>query len=311
MSDLSKKVEASVKRLRTFEPPEGYYLAFSGGKDSVVVKALCDLAGVKYDGHYCLTTADPPELVRFVRDRHRDVSIDKAFYPDDYRNERLAGEQITMWNLIPEERFPPTRLMRYCCKKLKERGGAGRVIVTGVRWAESVNRRDNQGPVVIHGINAADELEGQESLFDDDPTIQRSKRFDSAVLMADNDENRKLVEFCYMHHKTTVNPIVEWEDAEVWEFIKAERIPYCDLYNRGYERLGCIGCPMSRPKKRLAEFEAFPKYKYHYFKAFERMLEKRRERAERVPGKSVWKGMDGRELEHPTAQDVFNWWLSE
>jgi phosphoadenosine phosphosulfate reductase len=249
--------------------------------------------------------------VRFVRDRHADVSIDKAFYPDDYRNERLAGEQITMWNLIPEKLMPPTRLVRYCCEKLKERGGDGRVIVTGVRWAESVNRRDNQGPVVIQGINAADELEGQESLFDDDPTIQRSKRFDSAVLMADNDENRKLVEFCYQHHKTTVNPIVEWEDSDVWEFIKAERVPYCELYDCGYTRLGCIGCPMSRPRKRLAEFEAFPKYRYHYLKAFERMLEKRRERAEREPGHSVWKDMDGHELEHPTAQDVFDWWVSE
>ena len=44
------KVDVAIKRLRAFEPPEGYYLAFSGGKDSVTVKALMDLAGVKYDG---------------------------------------------------------------------------------------------------------------------------------------------------------------------------------------------------------------------------------------------------------------------
>ena len=28
------KVELAIMRLREFEPPEGYYLAFSGGKDS-------------------------------------------------------------------------------------------------------------------------------------------------------------------------------------------------------------------------------------------------------------------------------------
>lgn len=46
------KVETAIQRLQTFEPPEGYYLAFSGGKDSVVIKSLADMAGVKYDAHY-------------------------------------------------------------------------------------------------------------------------------------------------------------------------------------------------------------------------------------------------------------------
>lgn len=33
------KVQVAIDRLKAFEPPEGYYLAFSGGKDSVVIKA--------------------------------------------------------------------------------------------------------------------------------------------------------------------------------------------------------------------------------------------------------------------------------
>ena len=39
------KVETAIKRFQTFEPPEGYYLAFSGGKDSCVIKALADMRG--------------------------------------------------------------------------------------------------------------------------------------------------------------------------------------------------------------------------------------------------------------------------
>lgn len=42
MSDLQNKVRKSIERLKAFEPEEGYYLAFSGGKDSVVCKALLD-----------------------------------------------------------------------------------------------------------------------------------------------------------------------------------------------------------------------------------------------------------------------------
>lgn len=147
---LSDKVRKSLDRIKTFCPEEGYYLAFSGGKDSVVCKALLDMAGVKYDAHYRVTSVDPPELVRFIRDKHPDVDREIPKYDD--------GKPITMWNLIPREMMPPTRIARYCCKYLKEDGGDGRMTVTGVRWAESVNRKANQGIITIHSKKVAKEL---------------------------------------------------------------------------------------------------------------------------------------------------------
>lgn len=90
------KIDVAIERLKTFEPPEGYYLCFSGGKDSVVIKALADMAGVKYDAHYNVTSVDPPELVRFIKDKHPDVDMD---YPRDKN-----GDVITMWNLIPKKK---------------------------------------------------------------------------------------------------------------------------------------------------------------------------------------------------------------
>lgn len=110
------KVEKAIKRLQAYEPPEGYYLCFSGGKDSVVIKALADMANVKYDAHYSVTSVDPPELVRFIKREYPEVIFD---YPRDKN-----GNRINMWNLIPTKTMPPTRLVRYCCATLKERGGA-------------------------------------------------------------------------------------------------------------------------------------------------------------------------------------------
>lgn len=135
------KVQVAIDRLKAFEPPEGYYLAFSGGKDSVVIKALADMAEVKYDAHYNHTSVEPPELVRFVREHHKDVAIEWHMDKD--------GNRITMWNLIPKRSFPPTRIARYCCQELKEHGGDGRMTITGVRWAESANRRNNQGHITV------------------------------------------------------------------------------------------------------------------------------------------------------------------
>lgn len=107
-----------------------------------------------------------------------------------------------------------------------------------------------------------------------------------------------MVEVCYKRHKTTLNPIIEWTDRDVWEFIHAEHIPYCELYGEGMNRLGCIGCPMAGTKGREKEFLRWPQYKENYILAFDRML---KERIRRGKYDSTWR--------LATARDVFNWWM--
>lgn len=260
---VEDKVQNSIDALRSFEPPEGYYLAFSGGKDSVVVKHLCDMAGVKYDAHYNVTSVDPPELVQFIKEKYPDVHRDIPHDED--------GKPITMWNLIPRMKVVPTRIMRFCCEELKERGGVGRMTLTGVRWAESARRKKHQGLAVIIDNNT--------------------------VLNNDNEETRELLESCYRLRKTVVNPIINWEDEDVWEFIHRENIPYCKLYDEGEKRLGCIGCPLSGSRTMERDFARYPKYKELYLKAFGTMIAER-ERA----GLSI-KGWE-------TPEKVMEWWLS-
>lgn len=273
------KVQLAIERLQAYEPEEGYFLAFSGGKDSVVIKALADMAGVKYDAHYNITTVDPPELVHFVKSLD-DIHIDAQTYDD--------GRRITMWNLIPKKLMPPTRIARYCCQYLKETNGYGRVTVTGVRWAESVNRRKNQGEMTIYSKSAAKEL--------DKAGIQYTKtQRGGIVLNLDNADSRDAMEMCYRTRRTLINPIVDWDDGDVWEFIHKYNIPYCKLYDEGYKRLGCIGCPMGSTKHRVSEFERYPKFKRQYLKAFEKMLNRIKESG----CATTWESAD----------DVFNWWM--
>ena len=61
MSELQSKVEKAIMRLKAFEPPDGYYVAYSGGKDSDVIRILAQLAGVKHELVHNLTTVDAPE----------------------------------------------------------------------------------------------------------------------------------------------------------------------------------------------------------------------------------------------------------
>ena len=239
------KLEVSIERIKQIEPRGGsWYLAFSGGKDSCVIKALCDMAGVKYDAHYRVTSVDPPELVRFIKDKHPDVSID---FPRD-----KDGKVITMWNLIPKKTMPPTRMVRYCCQYLKEDGGEGRDKITGVRWDESNRRKKNRAGLEV------------------DTSSRKGWQSDRNKLDPDNmDED--MVRYCMQSKGFILNPIIDWTTDEVWEFIHRYNIPYCELYDQGFKRIGCIGCPMSAHRKK--ELDRYPKFKEAYLRAFDRMIQ--------------------------------------
>lgn len=256
------KLEVSIERIKQIEPRGGsWYLAFSGGKDSCVIKALCDMAGVKYDAHYRVTSVDPPELVRFIKDKHPDVSFEFPRYKDE--------KVITMWNLIPKKKLPPTRITRYCCQYLKEDGGEGRDKITGVRWEESVRRKSTRSG-----------LEVEQKINDKDRT-----RLDPDNMDED------MVRYCMQSKGFILTPIIDWTTDEVWEFIHRYNVPYCDLYDKGFKRLGCVGCPMNTHQ--VEELERYPRIKAAYIRAFERMLEKLD---------------DKKRVSWESGEDVMTWW---
>lgn len=278
------KVQTAIDRLRAFEPKDRpYWLAFSGGKDSCVILELAKMAGVKFEAHYNVTSVDPPELVRFVKKVHPEVSFDIPHDKD--------GKPISMWTLLKKNTMPPTRVARYCCKELKESCGKGTITITGVRWAESNNRRVNQGAITIADKKAELIPEVQAANF-----TQTQKG--GVVLNDDNDEARRAVEVCFRTRKTLVNPIIDWSDDDVWEFIHKNNVPYCELYDKGKKRLGCIGCPMNTATRKQ-ELDEYPKYKEQYLRCFDKMMQNLKDRG--LYEKCNWK----------TGKDIYNWWVGE
>ena len=275
MSDLEQTAIERLKlasdmSLRLFQQP--LVITYSGGKDSDVLLHLAQASGIPFLVLHSLTTADAPETVRHVYDTFYRLEckgikcdVDKHVQPD--------GSRVTMWNLIPRKLMPPTRLVRYCCEKLKEGGGKGRFIATGVRWAESTARKRRGGLEVL-----------------------TSKPQNKLILSNDNDENRRLFETCQLKGKRVVNPIVDWQTADIWDYVGAEKIPMNPLYCEGFCRVGCIGCPMAS-KARIMEFARYPKIKAAYIRAFDRMLEERRLR--------------GKSCQWQSGVDVFHWWMED
>ena len=252
--------------------------AYSGGKDSDVMLELFKRSGVPFEVHNSHTTADAPQTVYHIRDVFRDLELQGIKCNIDY-HVQSDGSRITMWNLIPIKLMPPTRLVRYCCSVLKESGCANRMIATGVRWDESTKRKDREAFEVIRHTKK-----------------EKIRVSDEKMLLTDNDDTRKLFEQCQLKGKTVVNPIIDWTDLDIWQFINQENLDVNILYQCGYDRVGCIGCPMAS-KARWGEFSDFPKYKNMYIGAFDRMLAARKAR--------------GLETEWKSGEAVFDWWMED
>lgn len=254
------KEQKAIERMKlAAEMSEAYYkqpliVTTSGGKDSDVCLRLAKAAGIRYEVQHNHTTADAPETVYHVRETFRRLELDGIKCTVNWPT--YKGAPVTMWTLIPQKLMPPTRLARYCCAVLKEGGGKGRMITTGVRWAESAARKKNRG---IYETLASD----------------ISKKI---ILNNDNDDRRILFETCKLKAKRICNPIIDWTDRDIWDYLREERIETNPLYECGFSRVGCIGCPMAGKAGRQREFARYPKYEGMYVRAFDRMIEERRSR---------------------------------
>lgn len=273
--DLEK---ISIERLREGAMmSEHYYqkpllICYSGGKDSEIIVDLALKSGIDFEVQHSHTTADAPETVYHIRKRFKELeekgikcTINMPYY---------KGQRTSMWELIPQKKMPPTRLIRYCCSVLKETAGRNRCIVTGVRRTESAKRKSSGLIETRHR--------------------DITKRI---ILNNDNDEKRQIVERCQMQSKIAFNIIVDWDDDAVKDYIDSEHIDCNPLYQCGFNRVGCIGCPIAN-KKRQLEFARYPRYRDLYIRAFDKMVEIRKSE-----GKGSYSWNNG--------VDVFHWWMQD
>lgn len=280
-----RDIESSaIELIKYFEPlalqhdPRGYCVAVSWGKDSMVNLNLFIKAGVKFFIQWNITGIDPPELTYFGR---------KQAYELELKGYKIVPKypEKSMIKLIVDHCTPPTALMRYCCDQLKEKktlDNCNCIHSFGVRWDESPSRAN-----------------GRETL----EVISKSKN--NIRLFNDNSENRKQFEVCMAKGVKALNPIVSWSTEDIWDYHKTEKIPYCRLYDCGFSRLGCVGCPLANKPNRLFEFKMFPEFKHYYMLAFEKMVIERKRRG--VDEKRIAEGE--RPMPFDTASNVWNWWI--
>lgn len=248
--ELLQKAE---KIALNYDAENGYYLAFSGGKDSQALFHMAQLAGVKFRGHMNLTSVDPPEVIRFVKKNYPEVELIKP------------GKSI--FQCAVEKQILPTMRVRWCCAEYKETAGAGKVTLIDIRKAES-SRRAKRNEVEINNRKFSGNLDGLDEYRQEQKAKRaRRKSKEQGVNITNADEEQTLG--CIQGKESLlISPIIYWTEKDVWEFLNnVVKIPHCSLYDEGWHRIGCIGCPMSSHKQKMLENARYPHVKRGWIKA--------------------------------------------
>lgn len=244
-------LQKAEKLALSYDATGGYFLAFSGGKDSQCLYHVAKLAGVKFVPHMNLTSVDPPEVIRFVKQQYPDVHFIKP--------------KKSIYQYAVEKQILPTQRVRWCCNEYKEHAGAGLVTLIGIRHAES-SRRAKRNEVEISNLKFSGTLEGLDEYREKRNSKKRKSKNNKSVSIVTASGERTLG-CLYGKETLLISPIIHWTFADVWEFLNKLGVAHCELYDQGYTRIGCICCPMSSIKQKRKELARYPHVKRNWIKA--------------------------------------------
>lgn len=220
---LGKLVQETIKKIYNCyseyqKRADVFYVAFSGGKDSIVALDLVQRA-LPHNAFEVLFGNTDMEFPTTIR-----LADQVALYCNDkdipFYTAKADIAATDTWDLFGA----PARRLRWCCtvhktapviNKLCEIHGMKHIhsmMITGVRGDESPTRSD------YDELSLGKKLPGQ-----------------------------------YSFH-----PILEWSSAEVFLYIFANNLPLNEAYKFGFNRVGCIMCPNSSEKHEYIKHECFP-----------------------------------------------------
>lgn len=232
---LDWKIQASLQRIEEWHEYHGgkVYVGFSGGKDSTVLLHLVRSLFPEVPAVFCNTGLEFPEIVDFVKstDNVRIIRPAKSF-------RKVIADHG--YPVISKEQSQFIYQMRHTkSEKMKHRltYGSGSFGKISERWKYLVN-----APFKI-SAKCCDIIKKH-------PFHQFEKETELKSIIGVMAENSRLRRGNYLQYgcnkfegkKKISKPLSFWLEKDIWEYIERESVPYCSIYDLGYERTGCMFC---------------------------------------------------------------------
>lgn len=132
----------------------------------------------------------------------------------------LIDRTNSRYNMKMEVYFPPAKKVE---RMVKEKG-------INLFYESIENRKQCCYLRKIEPLHRA--LEGMDAWITGIRKEQSVTRND--IRLIELDENN--------HGRIKLNPLVDWTEDQVWEFIEKHKIPYNPLHDKGYPSIGCLPC---------------------------------------------------------------------
>ena len=291
--DLRNKIQHSVELIRKaeklaliYDPENGFYNTFSGGKDSQALYYIVKMSGVKFQTHMSLTSVDPADVVRFV----------KTQYPSVIRHK----PKKSIYDIAITKGILPTMTKRWCCSEYKEIGGAGKVKLIGIRREESV-KRSKRNEVEVSSKKFSGNIEEFKEWSNKQIKRKKKRTFKNQDEFSVKNDNE--IRCINGKDSIIISPIFDWTQKDVWYFLNnIIKAPHCKLYDEGQKRIGCIMCPMSSLKQIQKDIEKYPYAKKKWIEAIKEM---------RRNGIFDYNYTDNpNATEDEIAENIFDYWIS-
>lgn len=209
--EIQKTAISRIEKFAKIADAMGYdvTLGFSGGKDSQVCYDLCKRSGIQFKAYFnhCFESS---ATINFIKQHYPDVVFRRVVKDGFIRNIQMNHNG-----------FLPTVQSAYCCQDYKHNPHfVDACSITGVRKSESAKRKQRTTFEAKNRTILKKNKQLIDTYFED-----RCQSVGSSNII-------------------TLKPIIDWSDADVWDYIHYYNLPVNPEY-KYQSRVGCVVCPKS------------------------------------------------------------------